>query len=250
MTRQLVFDTKDSLSYFPEAAKTIDDLDKTFLRFLTGKKVLPVKIPSLISEEVLDKCGYFKTFPQHLTQLKPYGNMQSSIKRYLTPAACIHIYPILEKECICQACYTTLAHVYRYENGMFEDPERLWEFSVREMVFVGTPDYVLSSLSEIKEKAIEVAKVINEKANIVVANDMFYPTRDNQLRMRIQRKNKLKEELLIPYQDRMIATASFNYHHFHFSKAFNFDNDGKVVTGCAGFGLDRWFLCTNQKEGC
>ena len=53
---------------------------------------------------------------------------------------------------------------------MFEEPERLWEFSVREMVFVGTPNYVLSSLNKVKEKALTVARKVNESAKIVESN--------------------------------------------------------------------------------
>ena len=170
MRKNLVINTKDSVLYYPQATEKFNLLDETFLGFIAEENVVAVKIPSIISKEVLDKCGYFTTFPQHLTRLKPYNESTNSSERYLTPAACIHIYPRLVKECLVQTCYTTLTEVFRYENGMFEEPERLWEFSVREMVFVGTPNYVLSSLNKVKEKALTVARKVNESAKIVESN--------------------------------------------------------------------------------
>lgn len=240
------FDMNDCMTYSSRDSKIISSLDRTFLNFVSDENVVEVRIPSIISKETLERCGYFKSFPQQLTEIKPYGNFENEIRHYLTPAACLHIYPMLEHECMTQTCYTTLAQVYRYENGNFQEPERLWEFSIREMVFVGTTNYVLSSLNRIKEKAITFAKRINNKSELVVANDLFFPSRSNQLIMRMQKKNKLKEELVMPFGSKRIAVSSFNYHQYHFSRAFNFDQGGKIVTGCIGFGLDRWFLCMNQ----
>ena len=45
-----------------------------------------------------------------------------------------------------------------------------------------------------------------------------------------------------------LAIASFNYHKYHFSKLFEFDKDEKIVTGCVGFGLDRWVYLLKDLE--
>lgn len=239
-------DMGNCVAYFPKASSIINSLDEAFLSFVCDGNVVEVKTPSIISKEILERCGYFRAFPQQLTELKPYDSSENKMQYYLTPTACLHIYSMLEQECVTQTCYTTLARVYRYENGNFKDPERLWEFSVREMVFVGTPNYVLSSLNHVKERAFAFAKEMDGKSELVVANDLFFPSRSNQLIMRMQKKNKLKEELLMTLGSKSISVASFNYHQFHFSRSFNFDQRGKIVTGCIGFGLDRWGLCMNQ----
>ena len=45
-----------------------------------------------------------------------------------------------------------------------------------------------------------------------------------------------------------LALASFNYHGFHFSMAFDFAKNGTIVTGCVGFGLDRWIDVLKEKQ--
>lgn len=243
----------DSCSIYPEGTKIIKELDEKFRKFIEDYNVYEVKIPSLISEEVLKRCGYFETFPQHLTKLAPYqDNPSYRRKRYLTPAACIHIYPMLEKECKTHSCYTTVERVYRYENGKFDEPERLWEFTVREFVFVGNKDFVKKALSDIKEKALIFAKEIDKNAVICEAHDFFHPTPTNKMKEKIQLSNHMKDELLLELEGRKIAVASFNYHGYHFSRPFHFDQDGEIVTGCVGFGLERWLecckICNTQKN--
>lgn len=239
----------DGMAFFPDPTETFNSIDKRFLGFVKGYTTLNVKIPSLISEEVLEKCGYFNTFPQHLTQLKAYsGNSLREKKRYLTPAACIHIYPLLKKEDKQNVCYTTLERVYRYEAGNFTDKERLWEFTVREFVFVGNVEFVKGALEDLKQKSLVVAKEINCDAILSEAYDSFLPSRENLIRQKLQMANHLKDELLLPFEDRKIAVASFNYHGNHFSKPFGFDKQGEIVTGCVGFGMERWMLCIDEKQ--
>lgn len=72
------------------------------------------------------------------------------------------------------------------------------------------------------------------------AHDHFYPSRINKVRERYQVSNNLKRELLVDVEGNNLAIASFNYHDYHFSKEFNFDDNGRVVSGCVGCGLERW----------
>lgn len=243
------YDTQESMSLYPDATELMQKLDKSFLSFINTESVYHVKIPSLISEDVLKTCGYFSTFPQHLTFLTPLSSSENesrASKRFLTPAACIHIYPMLKRERKIDACYTTRERVYRYENGEFEQPERLWEFTVREMVFVGSTKYVLSKLNLIKNKALSFAKTIDTNAELQSACDLFYPSKENNVQQRLQLANHAKDELLLSLDGRKIAVASFNYHGCHFSKAFGFDEQGEIATGCVGFGLERWILCCHS----
>ena len=99
MSENLVINTEDSVLYYPQATESFNSLDETFLGFIAEENVVSVKIPSIVSKEVLEKCGYFTTFPQHLTRLNAYKEPMDRSERYLIPAACIHIYPMLEKEC-------------------------------------------------------------------------------------------------------------------------------------------------------
>ena len=256
------FDQEAYICLFGTGTEMLNDLDQKLKEFIKGQKTIEVHIPSLISGEVLEKCGYFETFPQHLSavcSLKPEDRTEWNRKNittndlaihdyYLTPAACVHIYPMLEKKCEIETCYTTLESVYRYENGRFQNPERLWEFTVREFVFVGSPKYVMEMLDFMQRKALLLAKKYFPEATIEAAYDNFYPSAQNKIKTKMQMANHMKDELVVNYDNRMIAIASFNYHKFHFSKPFKFDKNSSIVSGCVGFGLERWLLCMDKRE--
>ena len=63
---------------------------------------------------------------------------------------------------------------------------------------------------------------------------------------------KYELELLLPYQSRSIAAASYNLHLEYFSKAFGIRMEGEkdtVWSGCVGFGLERWALAFLAQHG-
>ena len=205
----------------------------------------------MISGEILKKCGYFETMPNQLTSVGYIDERRceelvegstennlvfSSENMYLTPAACIHFYPELKKEKLKNELITTNARVFRHENGEF-GRYRLWDFNVREFVAVGSEKFVLNFLNDFRKKAIKLSEKYNIKSDINVANDHFYPSKKNKIKEKIQKMNSLKYELI---GNNEVALASFNFHGYHFSKTFDFDEEGSIVTGFVGFGLDRW----------
>lgn len=233
------FDEKDT--------KMLNDLDQYILREIKNLGAIEYLIPAMINKATLEKCGYFNSFPQQLTKVVPYDENSSSDETlYLTPAACLHIYPMLKDAEIDKKIITTKARVYRFENK-FDGHNRLWDFSVREIVFIGEKEYVLGELDKIKKRTEIVVAKLGLSAQIVNAVDPFYPTKENIVKMRIQHSNNMKYELRCSINEGNISLASFNYHGTHFSKAFNFDQNRRVVTGCVGFGLERCLVALKNK---
>ncbi|WFR57121.1 hypothetical protein QA584_26505 [Anaerocolumna sp. AGMB13025] len=241
--------------YNEEAYELFHNFDKKFLSFIDKYDYEHIGIPALIDEDVLRKCGYFESFPGQVSMVGkiqkenidetanghiPTGSQMGFAGKYLTPSACLHIYPMLEEKIISKKVITTLARVYRFEEQGFEELTRMWDFTVREIVFVGNKDFVHNSLEDLKEKALNFAKEICPKANLEKAQDPFYDNARNRVKIRIQNKNDSKMELRVPIGDKEVSLGSFNYHNQHFSKPFHFDNDGTIVSGCVGFGIDRW----------
>lgn len=238
-------------------------LDNIFLGFLEGLDYESYHIPGMISEDCLKKSGYIDSFPQQLTipayvdkediervlESRDINNKNVQIeKMYMSPSACLHFYPILENKNIDKKIMTTLTQVYRYEEAGFSMQSRLWEFTVREILFVGNKDYISEKLSYILEKAIAFAKKIDPDAYVREASDIFFPSRKNEMKKFIQKRNKLKQEIVIHIGGREVAVASFNHHNNHFSKPFNFDRDGSVMSGCVGFGMERWVSACNEHK--
>ena len=242
--------------YYENCEEILADLDGTFKNLLNGIKYKEFAIPALIDGEVLEKCGYFESFPDQITvvgeiaeeSLNDVMNGEeidtSCVKlrgKYLTPSACLHVYPMLQGRKIEENTVITLkARVYRNEKDNFSKMTRLWDFSVREIVFIGTKEFVQEMLNEMKMKALELAKEISPKAKLVVAHDHFYKSQRNDIKSRIQSRNELKHELIISINGEDVSVGSFNFHDTHFSIPFDFDDDRKIVTGCVGFGLERW----------
>lgn len=239
------------MSYGIEDAKLFNQLDKKFLSLLDTYKYDEVVIPSLLEGDVLRKLGYFNSFPHYLTLAShcKTESLEAAMREkaitdtmllekdlYLTPAACLHIYPMLQNFTGNQAVITTLANVFRNED-FFQEGVRLWQFKVREIVFVGDKEFVVEGLDSIIKGAEALARTYDSNAELHIASDHFYNTRENRKRKTIQEKTAVKRELIT---SKNVSIASANYHGVHFSKTFGFDRGGSVVTGCVGFGIDRW----------
>ena len=249
------FKNENGVVFGGEATQMFNSIDECFKQWALSNGAEEYRIPALIDGSILEKCGYFETFPQHLTALATFdasyiennkNNHNDSSDfcfhdKYLTPAACIHIYPTLKGGDFSKGkTITTLARVYRYEEGKFEDLTRIWDFTVREIVFIGSNEYVQQSLKDCSKFAVECIEKLCIPYQLNEACDYFYPTTKNRLKQRVQLANAKKQELVTSINDKEVAIASFNQHDFHFSLPFDFSNNGQIVTGCVGFGLERW----------
>lgn len=214
------------------------------------------QVPSLIDETDMIKCGYVNAFPTQLTLaatiapeaiddvVKSNRVTSESLEhrgKFLTPAACLNIYPMLgQRPPVGDMAVTALATVYRHEERGFHSLLRLWEFKVREVVLVGSRIHVLDGLERLIDAASRLAREIGINTRIEGATDHFYPTRANEVRRKMQLISNMKRELITTINGIDVSISSFNFHETHFSQPFGFDRDGEVVTGCVGFGLHRW----------
>lgn len=249
--------------YQEGAAKLYETVNQHFRDYVVEKGAKEYVLPSMIERDVLDKCGYFASFPQHLTaaayikesQFDKVTKEASSVLEHMeisdtffTPAACLHIYPCLTGKDIKEEIITTLAHVYRYETKEYDGKTRLWNFHVREIVFAGSEDYVTAKLEEIAQEAKRFAQSLGLCVELKYASDHFYPSKRNLIKARMQKSNSLKRELTAQINGKEVALGSFNFHGNHFSEPFGFSKQNTVVTGCAGFGLERWVTALMEQE--
>lgn len=250
--------------YYDKYEKVYADLDALFKGFLDGMEYRNFNIPAMIDGEVLQKCGYFESFPDQISAVacikdESVEEIMNGEKideshialhnKYLTPSACLHIYPMFDRKNIEKnEVITTKARVYRCEKSGFEELTRLWDFSVREIVFIGSEEFVKENLEIIKKKAIEIAQKITPDAKLEIAHDHFYKGQKNDIKAKIQAKNEQKFELRIPIEGRDVSVASFNFHGYHFSIPFKFDKSKKIVSGCVGFGIERWIAACKEYE--
>ncbi|MEW9702752.1 hypothetical protein [Paenibacillus sp. SI8] len=228
--------------------------------------------PAVIHSETLNKTNHFTSFPEHihfLTHLRedldiiesfsqsireaggwskeqPLALDRNMVKPNFTmnPSTCYHCYEGLQDETLegDGIVVTAIAKCHRFESKNHTDFGRLLDFSMREIIFVGKPDFVkenrLKSIEYLKELAIEW----NVDSMMEIANDPFF-TNDFQVKASFQRNQEMKYELrlTIPHIKKSIACSSVNFHSNTFGNAFNIKMGKRnAVTGCVGFGIERW----------
>jgi hypothetical protein len=199
---------------------------------------------------------YPNLIPRKLMQYPDYGTDQNatwfvpgtqSPEHLGKPAVCLHCYPHFSKRTLPgDTTITTQGRCYRYEGSDRFSPDRLWEFIMRETVYMGTPVFVRNSLMEIETLTVEWMQSLGLRAWVQEADDPLFDST-----FTAWSKVPLKWELRIalPASGTSLAATSFNYHADRYSRPFEISEGGNTAaTGCAGFGIERltWgFLAQN-----
>jgi hypothetical protein len=195
--------------------------------------------------------GYFETFKGHLTKVDPLECVGNTCTQYMTPAACLPLYPVMQRLGLAlNSCLTSRVKVFRYEEAKRERCVRTWEFNVREIVFIGDSAYVAERLEEV-ETWIQRFAISNQlPVDFIYSSDYFTGTSPKTSVMKkIQVTNQLKREVIWKGDAGSVALASLNKHLDHYSSMFGWGEDGKCESGCVGFGLERWLHAWNAKCG-
>ena len=226
--------------------------------------------PTLIKSKVLSDAGYFESFPNLWNFVSRLHNDYSTFNKFKTdsfdlrsigdlafttgyslpPTMCYYVYDMLRDSIISNKAVTTRGKSFRYESKYCKTMSRLWDFTIREIVFLGTKEYVNQSLEKYRLVIVSLMDMLGFAGECMYANDPFYLTNNAALRVNIQKMNRSKVELRLNVSNKdKVAIASFNRHNQFISKSFNlYANDMHefAYTACIGFGLERLvfaFLC-------
>jgi seryl-tRNA synthetase len=228
--------------------------------------------PAIIHLTSLDKTNHFTSFPEHLHFLSHLRDDLDVIESFsqsvresggwkqeapldtnknlakprfaMNPSTCYHCYEGLQGETIegDGIIRTAVAKCHRYESKNHDDFGRLLDFTMREIIFVGKPEFVRENRMKAVELLKELAAEWEVDCIIENANDPFF-TNDFQVKASFQRNQEMKYEmrLTIPYINKTIACSSVNFHSTAFGTAFDIRMGKRnATTGCVGFGLERW----------
>lgn len=239
----------------------------------------PRQYPSLIGADLLHQCKYIKSFPQSLNLVAHLKPDLDSIQQFarqvewngdsltvapgtladprvlLSPSVCFHCYRWLADTAMpANQSFTATGKCFRYESGNMKGLERLWDFTMREVIWVGDGDYVCDQ----RQRAIDLSAKMLDKwglaYQIKTATDPFFID-SYGMQAAFQRAFDLKFEVLapLPYKgaSSFLAIGSFNFHQEFFGRAFNIQTaSGEAAsTGCLGFGLERVGLAFLAQHG-
>lgn len=173
----------------------------------------------------------------------PMDEFMESASYGLQPAVCDCCYYTLEGSRTHEdRYYTTVNKVFRNERSPTQQLDRLTNFTVRDVMFVGGETFVLEARERLIGMLSEMLTRLQINAKIETANDPFFAN-DSAMKSVFQNAHRLKYELLvrIPHLGREIAVGSINLHKDFFGKAFDIRmRDGSVAqSGCIGVGFER-----------
>ena len=162
----------------------------------------------------------------------------------LSPAVCYHLYfsladrPLPDENMIA----TGVGNCFRYESTNLTTLERLWNFTMREVIFIGSKDYVLEKREQARDFMRPIFEELGIAYHVESANDPFF-IGEFRKQAAFQNAFQLKYEVRarLPFKADTLAIGSYNYHQDFFGRHLNITlSDGSPIhTGCAAFGLER-----------
>lgn len=195
--------------------------------------------PTVIAAETLGRAEYFQSFPNYATRVERPGQTGNY---FLSPAVCYHCYEALVNSRL--AAPVIIGCCGRCFRGDASDGSHLWEFTMREVVFIGSSTFVQEQRETWMRKIQTWAEMLDLEAALAPANDPFFGT-ENRGRKLLQQLKQLKYELHAPGPaGTLMAIASFNLHEQFFGGRFNItlEDGSPAFSGCVAFGLERWIM--------
>ncbi len=252
----------------PLLTRLIQVFEAQFLRLADSFGAAPYRFPTLIPARSLERVGYFRAFPHSLTFVTHLREDLDAIDRFaqsaacdeaglntppesfariqalLSPAVCYHLYFALADRPLPggQLAATAVGNCFRYESVNLTSLERLWNFTMREVIFVGPKDFVLQNRETGRERMRAFFEAIGLAYRVESANDPFF-VGEFRKQAAFQSAFQLKFEIraCLPFKDGTLAVGSYNYHQDFFGRSLNITlpDDSPAHTGCIAFGLER-----------
>lgn len=260
----------------PKLIALMNAFDSRILELASAFQAPAYTFPSLIGADVLDRCRYFRNFPASLNLVshlrEDHGLLQeftrsahwdgeqlafdrsslSSVECLLSPAVCFHWYAWLrDSDMPAPRVITAVGKCFRYESSNLSGLERLWDFTMREIIFVGPDRYVLENRKTCLDFCVEFLGELGVAYQISSATDPFFADA-YAAQAAYQQGFDLKFELQLPlpYCGKKLAVGSSNYHQDFFGRSFGIRAAGSSAhTGCLAFGLERMALAFVAQHG-
>jgi hypothetical protein len=222
--------------------------DNQFLRMALESGATECRFPSTIPRETLARAGFLDAFPGGATALAQNAAAGDYL---LCPAVCYHAYAWLGGSRLDAPAALTAVHTcFREADRAAAARSRLWEFTMREVIFVGSADWVTARRDVWAQRIGTFAAGLQLRGAIEPATDPFFGDAGRGMRL-LQQIKGLKLELRVDCDDAQVALASFNRHERFFSSRFAFElaEGGEAHSACVAFGIERWALAFLDQRG-
>ena len=232
--------------------------------------------PNVIPIEQLALTQHLRAFPEHLHFISHLSEdlqvLETFAGRARTSPGAVQPLPgelapvaLMHNPSTCYHCYaarrgtelpgneavTAVTRCHRYESANHSDPGRLMEFTLREIIFLGSADYVRETRETSMRMIQDWATAWSLYGDLLPANDPFF-TDDYEAKAVHQHRLAMKYEYraVLPGTGKTLAVLSSNLHAVTFGKAFEIRVGGmRANTGCLGFGLERLAIAIVMQHG-
>ncbi|MBN1147664.1 MAG: hypothetical protein JXA78_10450 [Anaerolineales bacterium] len=252
----------------PLLTRLIEFFERQFVALADSFEAAPYRFPTLIPAKYMERVNYFHSFPHslsfvtHLREdldvidefaqraacdehgLNAPPDSFSQAQNLLSPAVCYHLYFALADKPLPNGklIATAVGNCFRYEAINLASLERMWDFTMREVIFVGAKDFVLENREIARQRMAQFFERIGLAYRVESANDPFF-IGEFRKQAAFQSAFQLKFEIRarLPFKDSTLAVGSYNYHQDFFGRSLNISlPDGAPAhTGCVAFGLER-----------
>ncbi len=252
-------------------------LDESLRNYALEQGAEEVTYPVTISLGTLQKSKFFSHYPQFANFISVLesdtDNISAAAKKLSSAealdflehlkrptcmcrsAGCLHAYPSYEGQVFAPGqtvAITMIGRMFRNEAANIHSLERLHEYSMREIIYLGSPEFVRARLAGCIEWCKAYLLRFEMQGVIQTANDPFFA--DNLAALQFfQRSEQSKYEfrLINPTTANAVSVASVNMHAEHFSKAHDikFPGGDYIQTGCFGVGFERILFLTLAQFG-
>ncbi|MER5808772.1 hypothetical protein ABT143_11350 [Streptomyces sp. NPDC002033] len=236
-------------------------LDAVFTRWGAEAGARQQSYPPLLRAEDLRTLDYFRNFPhlgspvtrirpERLTALAtaPY-DVAGSADATALPASDLADATHLLPSAACYGCFvhltgssadtpvlvSTVAQCFRHEDH-HEGLRRLWGFTMRELVCIGSADTVRAHLDRHRERILAFGAALGLALDRQPATDPFF--QKDGARTVMQLLAPVKEEYL--HTDGTALASTNNHRNFFGERRTISHADRPAFTGCVAFGLERW----------
>jgi len=239
----------------PAGLALLAALQRMFGELAAQSRAVAVRFPPLLRVEDLDALDYFRNFPHLglaaaplapdvLTSLVKAGETRRELPshqldaaRHLLPsAACYCVYAHLQASTVQGPMFvTTTASCFRNETA-YEGLERLWAFTMQEIVCLGTMEQTRAHIEDSLTAIRNIASQLGVTLGVETATDPFFDRKSSVALL--QERAPTKRELIFEG----LAVGSVNFHRNFFGDRFAIrDGEGRpVFSSCVAFGLERW----------
>jgi seryl-tRNA synthetase len=260
----------------PRLVELASFFDQRIVEMTKDFQAAPYQFPTLIGADVMERCKYLRSFPHSLSLVSHLREDLDAIQNFartarwdgnnlvcnhedlsqiqclLSSAVCYHCYAWLQNSVLPQPrAFTAVGKCFRYESGNLGGIERLWDFTMRELIFVGPQEYVLARRQAGIDSTVVLLNEWGLDYDIMTATDPFFI--DEYSVTTFQKAFDLKFEIraTLPYKAKTLAVGSFNFHQDYFGRALNITcGSGEAAsTGCVAFGIERLVLAFLAQHG-